>query len=87
MHKMNHAKVMLIDWEEAIVWSQNIDFLSFDFNAEVWVFFSDKKAIEDLENIISKWKIQSTFFVPSNRRLWLISYIIKIYLKIFSPIL
>ncbi len=87
MHKMNHAKAMIIDWDEAIVGSQNIDFLSFDFNAEVWAFFSDKKAIRDLENIVSKRKKESTFFIPTKRRLWLASIITRIILKLFSPIL
>lgn len=87
MPNMNHAKAMLIDSKEAIVWSQNIDFLSFDFNAEVWAFFSDKKAIVDLEKIFSNWKNESTFFVPSKRKLWLVSWIIRIILKLFFPIL
>ncbi len=87
MPNMNHAKVMIIDNKEAVVWSQNIDFLSFDFNAEVWAFFSDKKAIEDLENIVSKRKNKSTFFIPSKRKLWLSSWIIKHILRLFFPIL
>lgn len=87
MKNMNHAKAMLIDREEAIVWSQNIDFLSFDFNAEVGAFFSDKKAIDDLGHIIAKWKHQSTFFIPSNKRLWLAELVTKIILRLFSPIL
>ncbi len=87
MKKMNHAKAMIIDWKEAIVWSQNIDFLSFDLNAEVWVFFSDKKAVKDLENIILKRKEESVFFVPSKIKLWLFSLFIRFILKLFSPIL
>ncbi len=87
MPNMNHAKAMVIDSEEAVVWSQNIDFLSFDLNAEVWAFFSDKKAIEDLEKIINTRKNESTFFIPKKVRLWLVSRVTKIILKLFSPIL
>lgn len=87
MPQMNHAKAMIVDWKEAVVWSQNIDFLSFALNAEVWAIFSDKKAIEDLTKIINKRKNESTFFVPSKRNLGILSWITKVILKLFSPIL
>ena len=39
--KMNHAKAIMIDEKEAMVGSQNLDFLSFDFNSEVGIFFKN----------------------------------------------
>lgn len=85
--KMNHAKLMIIDWNEAIVWSQNIDFLSFDMNAEIWVFFQDKKAIKNIEIIINDWIKKSEVCIPDKNYLGIWSNIFKFFLKLFSPIL
>ncbi|MCF7860353.1 phosphatidylserine/phosphatidylglycerophosphate/cardiolipin synthase family protein [Patescibacteria group bacterium] len=59
MPHMNHAKVMLIDEKEALVGSQNLDVLSFGFNAEIGVFFQQKHAIASLIKIIDKWQQQA----------------------------
>lgn len=42
---MNHAKALIIDKSEGMVGSQNLDFLSFDFNSEVGVFFRDAEVV------------------------------------------
>ncbi len=42
MSSMNHAKIMLIDDEEGVIGSQNMDILSFNWNIEGGVFL-DKK--------------------------------------------
>ena len=42
---MNHAKALIIDTTEGMVGSQNLDFLSFDFNSEVGVFFRDVEVV------------------------------------------
>ncbi|NCA93501.1 phosphatidylserine/phosphatidylglycerophosphate/cardiolipin synthase family protein, partial [bacterium] len=49
--EMNHAKVMIIDDKEALVGSQNLDILSFNFNLELGVFFEQKQAVADLLRI------------------------------------
>lgn len=56
MPTMNHAKVMLIDDEEALVGSQNLDILSFGVNAEIGIFFKQKYAVNALVKIINKWQ-------------------------------
>lgn len=43
--QMNHAKVMIIDTEQGLVGSQNLDVLSFEFNSEVGVFFHDAEVV------------------------------------------
>ncbi len=53
---MNHSKAMLIDGREGLIGSQNMDILSFDFNAEAGIFFNDPKIVKDLSKIIEKWK-------------------------------
>jgi len=53
---MNHAKIMLIDGEEGVIGSQNMDVLSFNWNIEVGVFFRQKKLVQDLEKICSGWR-------------------------------
>jgi cardiolipin synthase len=66
--KMNHAKLLLIDEDLALVGSQNIDALSFDFNAEVGVFFDDPEMIADLLKIVSEWKRSATIFTTPSRK-------------------
>jgi len=57
---MNHAKVLIIDNTTALVGSQNIDALSFDFNAEIGIAFTDAHMVNDLMVIINKWIERST---------------------------
>ena len=56
---MNHAKVMLIDGEEGVIGSQNMDILSFNLNMEAGVFFRQKQLISDLSRIVEHWKNQA----------------------------
>ncbi len=65
--KMTHAKIMIIDDSLALVGSSNIDALSFDFNAEIGVFFENEKMIADLRAIIEKWKENSVIFKQNIR--------------------
>lgn len=53
---MNHAKAMLIDDNEAIVGSHNLDALSFEHNIESGVFFNNIHMVKQLGAIIAKWK-------------------------------
>ena len=57
--EMNHAKIMVIDNKEAIVGSQNLDFLSFDMNYEVGIFFKNMEAIGRINRIINEWKTRA----------------------------
>ena len=60
--KMNHAKAIIIDKKEAMVGSQNLDFLSFDFNSEVGIFFKDLETVSKLCRIAEEWKKDSVLF-------------------------
>lgn len=55
-NKMNHAKGMIIDNDKGMLGSQNLDSLSFDFNSEIGVFFTDQEAVGKLIDIAEKWK-------------------------------
>ena len=66
--EMNHAKAMLIDDEEGMVGSQNIDPLSFQYNMEAGVFFREEAMVKDLKEIIKKWKERSFAFDPSTKK-------------------
>lgn len=76
---MTHAKLLLIDESLAFVGSQNIDALSFDFNTEVGIFFTDKKMIVSLVDIIEKWKSDSHIFAPIYITIWqrMFSYVVR----------
>ncbi|MDQ3075512.1 MAG: phosphatidylserine/phosphatidylglycerophosphate/cardiolipin synthase family protein [bacterium] len=69
MPKMNHAKAMIIDNREAIIGSQNLDFLSFNFNSEVGVWFKDDNTVLKIKNIVSEWQRESKVFKPEEYRL------------------
>ena len=61
---MNHSKLLLIDDRIALVGSQNIDALSFDFNAEAGLYFDDPVMIKDLREIVEKWRVSAKVFDP-----------------------
>ncbi len=66
---MMHAKALLIDDEEGMVGSNNIDQLSFDWNAEAGIFFRRKDMVRDLATIIAGWKKEATIY-NSHHELW-----------------
>ena len=84
---MNHAKAMILDNDEAIIGSQNLDFLSFGYNSEVGVFFKDKKVVIQLLKISEKWKTDSILFDYEHYKPewfdYFLSPLIKIFFKIF----
>lgn len=84
--RMNHAKLLLIDRKLALVGSQNIDALSFDFNAEIGVYFNDPKMISDLGAIVNIWKEKTTPFDPEKH----ITFVDKVFsymVKFLQPFL
>lgn len=83
---MNHAKIMLSE-KEGMVGSQNIDALSFDWNAEAGVFFTLPSMLRDLKTIIESWKNDALLFNPTEHRThWYIRLIAKL-LSFFQPVL
>lgn len=83
----NHAKVMIIDGKEGIIGSQNLDFLSFDFNNEVGVFLKNSKAVRKLLAIIKNWKKNTSVFDFKNYKPTWFDYILSPFISLFSRIL
>ncbi len=67
--KMNHAKMMIIDDEEAMIWSQNMDKLSFNHNYEAGGIFKQKKVVNNLIELFNNRKKQSTWYKKTNIKL------------------
>jgi cardiolipin synthase len=84
---MNHAKVMLIDSKEGIVGSQNLDFLSFDFNNEIGVFLKDASTIKKLSLIVAGWSKDASLFDYKIYKPKWFDYIISPIIRIFSKFL
>jgi cardiolipin synthase len=53
---MNHAKVLIVDDEEGLVGSNNIDAQSFNLNLEASAVFRHRGMLADLRNIVEEWK-------------------------------
>lgn len=85
--EMNHAKLMIIDDKEALVGSQNLDILSFNFNLELGVFFEQKQAIADLEKIWQAWRDASRKPNFDSQRLGWHRRLMTAALRIFFPFL
>lgn len=87
MPSMNHAKILLIDDEEGLIGSQNMDILSFGWNMEAGVFFRQKKLVSDLKRIIDHWRDESVPFNSGWKHIkWYDKILIAIF-KLFFPIL
>jgi phosphatidylserine/phosphatidylglycerophosphate/cardiolipin synthase-like enzyme len=84
---MNHAKVMIIDGKEGIVGSQNLDFISFDLNSEIGVFFKDESVIRRLTEIVERWQKDTELFNNTRFHPTWFDYILSPLLRIFSEIL
>ena len=74
---MNHSKAVIIDGREAMVGSQNLDFLSFDFNSEVGVFFRDSEVVSKLNEIAAEWKQNAVLFDPKTHKPKWFDYILS----------
>ncbi len=83
---MNHAKLMILDEDECMVGSQNLDFLSFDYNSEVGVFFKDQKVASVLIDITEKWKKDSVLFDHKKHKPQWFDYILSPFIKVFFRI-
>jgi len=85
--EMNHAKILLIDDREGLVGSQNIDFLSFRFNAESGVFFRQKNIVAELKKIILQWEKNADIYDPAKYKMHLIDYLIFPIIKLIYHVL
>jgi len=86
MPMMNHAKIMLIDDEEGVIGSQNMDVLSFNLNMEAGVFFRQKNLVNDLKNIFEHWKNESIYLNSPEKKIKLTDRMLIAIFKIFYPI-
>jgi len=82
--KMNHAKVIIIDKKEAMVGSQNLDFLSFDFNSEVGIFFKEQKVVLELLKISEEWKKSAVLFDHKTYKPKWFDYILSPIINLFN---
>ncbi|MFA5130797.1 MAG: phosphatidylserine/phosphatidylglycerophosphate/cardiolipin synthase family protein [Patescibacteria group bacterium] len=86
MPAMNHAKIMLIDDEEGLIGSQNMDVLSFNLNMEAGVFFRQKDLVNDLKNVFTHWRQESIFFNSADKKIKWYDRILIGFFKLFYPI-
>jgi len=84
---MNHAKIMIIDSEEVVVGSQNMDILSFNWNVEAGVFSQQKDLVADLVKIVEQWKKASVEFSALSRKPNYLDRLLIVILKFFYPIM
>ncbi len=85
-NKMTHAKLLIIDESLALVGSQNIDSLSFDFNAELGIFFTNQNMIRDLLKIIATWKSDAVIFNAVGR-ITFFDHLLTLIVRILQPFL
>lgn len=84
--KMNHAKVTVIDKKEGIVGSNNLDFLSFELNSEVGIFFKDLDVVRRLSDITTEWKREAVLFDFRHYKPKILDYILSPIISLFAKI-
>jgi cardiolipin synthase len=85
--EMNHAKILLIDDREGLVGSQNIDFLSFRFNAESGIFFKQQNIVSELKEIILQWQKNATIYDQTRYKTGLTDYLMFPIIKLIYHLL
>lgn len=85
--RMNHAKAMIIDGNEAILGSHNLDFMSFEYNAEVGIFFKEKEAVTELAGIIEGWKKEGELFDSGDYKPTFLDYLLFPVIRLFFRII
>lgn len=86
-NEMIHSKIMLVDGQEGILGSQNIDVFSFDLNMESGVFFTEQKLINNLYEVANQWKEDSVLFTPKMRNNYFFDHFVDFSLSIFESII
>lgn len=85
--EMNHSKILLIDDQDVLIGSQNLDIMSFRVNVESGIFSNNKKLVNDLLLIIEKWKENSCDFPVKNKKINIFDKIILGFIRLFYSIL
>ncbi len=83
---MNHAKLMLIDNQEGLIGSQNLDFLSFSTNIEAGVFFQQKDLVDSLAKIVNNWQAQAQALDLKKETATNWDRLLIFFMRIFYPI-
>lgn len=83
---MNHAKVMVIDRQEGVIGSQNLDILSFGLNMELGIFFAQKDLIEKVALLFERWKREASLFSSSSQKLRSGDKFLLLVIKFLYPI-
>lgn len=86
LREMNHAKAMLIDGREGLVGSNNLDALSFDWNIEAGIFFTNEHMARDLAAIIEGWRKSGEEFTHERSRSWY-DPMVMFFFGLFRPVL
>lgn len=84
---MNHAKIMIIDEEEVVIGSHNLDILSFEFNYEVGIFSSQKNLVNDVLKIVNNWKKTAKPFNCRKMKISIFDKVLIFFYRIFYPII
>lgn len=82
--EMVHSKMMIVDGEEGILGSQNMDIISFDLNIESGVFFTEPIIVEELNKIAENWKQDSVPYSPQMRNTHLLDYFYDFCFNVFE---
>ena len=85
--QMNHAKLMIIDKKEAIVGSHNLDYLSFELNSEVGIFFKDVNALREILKITKEWQMEAVLFDNKVYKMKWFDYMLYPIISVFFKIL
>ena len=84
---MNHAKAVLIDNDEGLVGSANIDELSFNIDNEIGVFFKDPAFVAQLKKIVDGWCATGKPYDKKVNYLKWYQALLVPFIRLFHPIL
>lgn len=68
--QMVHAKALLVDGQEGLIGSNNIDAQSFEYNVESSIIFERKDMIGNFRNILEGWERSAERFQPARHLCW-----------------
>lgn len=84
---MNHAKAVLIDNDEGLVGSANIDELSFNIDNEIGVFFTDPAFVAQLKKVVETWEKTGKPYDKNVNYLKWYQVLLVPFIRLFHPIL
>ena len=86
---MLHAKLVIVDGEEMVVGSANLDMRSLFLNYEIGAIVRDPAAIDEVTTLIAGWEGESTHYTQDlyrRDRTWT-GRAIEALAKVISPLL